>query len=886
MNPLVIIDAESYLYDDSILTTKNSGVLVSKSIIKVLSIVRHAVASHPNSEIVVVICKDHINTRASYLSDLFFDKRSVSDTFINYDMDFLRTVIDGMGIPLIEEADHTSQNIIYTIANETEDIQKIIYSCDLSLAQLIDKNTSLIEPYSATALNNDSIKDKIGISPHQIPDFLSMTGSRLRGIPMSPRITPKIAVDWLVTYGDIEGIAAAKNYIGGRAIDELILDKDIIIKYKDELTCKKEDSYSKLHKKIERSNIKPGVLYPKLINNGLEEWLPTDIQSDINSLRVKESRVFSLLCIEDRVSMTDLIRKLSSLRSFSISISENKNSELTGIGISYNEGHAYYIGIKKSGAGIDPEFIYDSLKNILENKDIKKVSHNSKALYGHLYKKGIELNGLASDLETLIYAIDTSNNRMDINKIYNKFSEDDQEISSNSPELKDESHTGLNAIKSWNLNRILYKKASQLGYPRVIYENYELPLIKILSKMECEGICLSKELITTQREYIDKKIDKINSELSIYFGDKFEVGSTSDIADLIYNKLGLSVIKKTKSGLPSTDEETLYELSKQHAAPGLIIKYRSLSKLRSTYTDKLIEKINNETKKIHTTFNQAIASTGRLSSSEPNLQNIPVRTEEGRRIRSAFLASNGNYLLSADYSQIELRILAHLSKDEKLISAFNSGRDIHAATASEIFNIPEENLTKEQRSSAKAINFGLIYGMSAYGLSKKLSISKDKAESYISLYFSRYPGVINYLNHTKKSAKENGYVETLSGRRIFIKNINSQNYSERSAAERVAINAPMQASSSDIIKKAMIDIDSWLNKSSMKSKMILQVHDELIFDCPPNEVRELARVVSSLMSRAFDLIVPLSVGIEIGKNLGESMSIDANDAENTHDVGR
>jgi DNA polymerase-1 len=562
-------------------------------------------------------------------------------------------------------------------------------------------------------------------------------------------------------------------------------------------------------------------------------------------------------------------------------------ADLVGISIAVDLNEAAYIPFGHDYLGapeqLNRDYVLDNIKPYLENKDIKKVGQNLKYDMSVLAQHGIDLQGIAFDTMLESYVLDSVATRHDMDSLALKYL-DQTTISFSDVAGKGAAQLTFNQVAleeagpyaaedadiTLRLHDTLWPQLSREPTLEKVFNDIELPLISVLSRIERTGAKVDDTLLFTQSQELSERLAELETQAWSLAGQEFNLASPKQLGEILFTKLEIPVLKKTAKGAPSTKEEVLQELALDYPLPKVILEHRGLAKLKSTYTDKLPTMINPTTKRIHTSYHQAGTATGRLSSSDPNLQNIPIRTAEGRRVRQAFVASPGSKLVAADYSQIELRIMAHLSEDPSLLSAFAAGQDIHRATAAEVFDVETDAVTIDQRRSAKAINFGLIYGMSAFGLARQLNIGRKQAAEYIELYFARYPGVQNYMNNIRHTASEKGYVETAYGRRLYLPEINARNGMLRQAAERTAINAPMQGTAADIIKMAMINVDNWLENSDLKSRMIMQVHDELVLEVPESELDDVKQGLTELMESAAQLRVPLVVDVGVGDNWDEA----------------
>jgi len=799
--PIVLIDGVSYL--KSLLKTYSKKEHIDNSVIihDFTDIVRTSIKQYNPSYAVVLLPSNDVN--------FTLDAKCIIE---------IKSIVNALGIPVSDTTINSVNNIICSLVNSELTIGKNIILSTTSniLLQLINENISIENNLDKLFISNKTAKEKLGVQSSQIPDLLALVGDKDSEITSIPKVGFKHAIKWLNEYTTLDNIIKNISHINGPSAEELKIRVETVILNKKKATI--ELSKSNIDEiELDRKRINTDVLYPLYIKNKFYKWLPDEIKGNFVFNENKEKNKTSLLAIKTSDELNDLIETLKNKKSFSFFIEKSASGNHIGIGISYREGEGFYIPFISHSdliAPFDVAFIMNRFKPLLESTDVKKVSFDSKELFGSLGYYDIELNALVSDAGTLAYTLNTANGKKNLEQLV--FSELNQEMIGRKYFTDSQSRrssigdTNIDAFGSYvaekadmifRLNRHLYLLATKDIDARRIYEKFELPLISVLSEMEKNGVSINAEQLIKISKDFQLRMNDITDELYSMSDFRFNIDSPPQVGVFLFDVLKLPVQKKTDGGSLSTSEDALIELAKYHKAPTLISEYRSLSKLKSTFADGLIDRINKKTGKLHSTFNQTITTTGRLSSSDPNLQNIPIKTEDGRKIRRSFIPSSGNYIVAADYSQIELRVLAHLSGDERLQMAFNSGEDIHRATAAEVFGVHQNDVTKEQRRSAKAINFGLIYGMSASGLSSELDISWKKAQEYIDLYFSRYPGVLKYMNELKRNAHINGFVTTISGRKIYIKDINSENLRAMKSAERAATNAPMQGSAAEIIKK-------------------------------------------------------------------------------------
>ena len=711
---------------------------------------------------------------------------------------------------------------------------------------------------------------------------MALIGDKSDNVPGVEKVGPKTAVKWLDEFGDIDGIKSNAESIGGKvgenlraSLETLDLAHQLVkIKTDVELDLGIEDL------KVGEPNSKElSKIYKELEFNA---WLQEVPERQATSPKINKS----YKCITTKKDLKKVIKEASKSDTVAIDTETTGldyiDSELVGISISFNAGEGFYIPIKHNDESIIQlplEDVINELKPLLENSEKKIIGQNIKFDKNILMKYGLKIASIKNDTMMMSYVLDASATRHNLDALasyylgYKTSTYEDvagkgaKQISFDDVPIDiATNYAAEDADITLRLYEELSPKLKNIESLNKLNEEIEIPLIEVLSDMERNGAILNAKVLNAQSKDLEERIIRLENKAYKLAGEEFNLGSTKQLREIFFDKLNYRVIKKTPGGQPSTDEKVLAELAEEYELPKVLLEHRTLSKLKSTYTDKLPNQISSLSGKVHTSFHQAVTTTGRLSSSDPNLQNIPIRTEDGRRIRQAFEPSNGNKFISADYSQIELRVMAHLSKDPGLLSAFQEGEDVHSKTASEVFNVGIEDVTSDLRRNAKAINFGLIYGISAFGLGKQLGITRNLAAEYMAMYFEKYPGVKQYMESTKESASQNGYVETLFGRRLYLKEINANNALRRQASERAAINAPVQGTAADIMKIAMIRMYQALEKEKSEARIILQVHDELILDTPEKEIDRVIELTTEAMKEATLLDVPLEIDIGIGDN--------------------
>ena len=849
----------------------------------------------------------------------------------------IHAMVKALGWPVLMVSGVEADDVIGTLACQATQAgwETIISTGDKDLAQLVNPSVTLINTMTNEKLDIDGVKEKFGVPPDLIVDYLSIIGDAVDNVPGVPKAGPKTANKWLAEFGNLDNLMANADQVKGVVGENLRATLPWLPQARQLITVKTDCDLSPhlpglddLHAKSEDAPL----LRELFERYAFKTWLrdvekqltsPEDrsgevsfdlagspIESSANTLQEeKKSRVIASAptkdlsqatrdsqdaielhyeCVVDEAGLDKWLKKIESSALTAVDTETTSldalAAELVGISLSVKPGEACYIPVahRNGEVQLDRDLVLNRMKSWLESNAHLKVGQNLK-YDAHIFANyGITLNGIAFDtlLESYVLESHMPHNMDSLaerhlgmktiryEEVCGKgvhqigFDQVDLQIAAN--------YAAEDADITLRLHLELWPQIQENPGLLYIYENVEMPAMRVLGIMERNGIRIDSALLAKQGQQVGKRLLELEGEIHKLAGQPFNIQSPKQIAEILFGQLELPVIKKTPSGAPSTDEEVLQKLAEDYPLPARILDYRSLAKLMSTYIEKLPRMADSKTGRVHTNFSQATAVTGRLASSDPNLQNIPVRTEEGRRIREAFIPAEGCKLLSADYSQIELRIMAHIAEDENLLTAFKEGKDVHQATAAEIFGIPLDDVNSEQRRYAKVINFGLIYGMSAFGLAGNLGIERSAAQNYIAKYFDRYPGVAQYMERTRLEARENGYVETVFGRRLWLPEIKGSNGPRRQGAERAAINAPMQGTAADLIKLAMIAVEDWLEKEQLKTKMLLQVHDELVFDVPLNEIELLQAKLPDLMCHVADLKVPLVVSIGIGDNWEEA----------------
>ncbi len=905
-NPLILVDGSSYLFRafhalPPLTTSKGQPTGAVKGVI---NMIRSLINAYPDSYVAIVFDAKGKTFRNDMYSEYKANRPPMPDE-LRSQIEPIHLIIKAMGLPLIMVDGVEADDVIGTLAQQAweQSMPTLISTGDKDLAQLVNEHVTLLNTMTNETLDIDGVNTKFGLPPERIIDYLALMGDKADNIPGVPGVGPKTAVKWLDEYGSLDGVIknaeAVKGKIGEKLrdnLEQLGLSRELAtIKLDVELDFGPKDLVHEeankpellaLYKQMEfRSWIKElegeGIEAPELQGGELE------VDSRGDDVEIPNPESVEYKCILDQKLLEQFIADAASAGRIAISVEtlggHYNEAEIIGLSFCCEPGKACYIPLAHSGLDVPEQLPRDAvvalLKPLLEDNHLFKIGHDLKLISHILSNYGISLRGRRYDTMLQSYVLNSVAFKHTFDRLASLYLEQDKKtleellgkgrtkISFAELELeKAASWSAENADFCFRLHQVLDSKLKQTVQLAEVYRYFEIALVPVLCRMEDAGVSLDTGALGRQSVEIAEKLQSLEKKAYELAGEEFNLGSPKQLQQIFYDKLNYRVISKTAKGQPSTAEPVLQELALEYPLPEVILEHRSLSKLKSTYTDRLPRDINPNTGRIHSNYQQAVAATGRLSSTEPNLQNIPIRTEEGRRIRQAFVADKGKVLLAADYSQVELRIMAHLSGDEGLCEAFSKGLDVHQATASEIFSVALDKVAPDQRRSAKAINFGLIYGMSAFGLAKQLGIGRAQAQEYVERYFQRYPGVRRYMDDTRMLASEQGYVETLFGRRLYLPDIKASNGMLRKAAERTAINAPMQGTAADIIKQAMVDIDHWLKVAKLDAMMIMQVHDELVFEVTEEDLELLAEGVRFRMVSSASLNVPLVVDMGFGKD--------------------
>ena len=925
-NPLVLVDGSSYLYRafHAFPPLTNSAGEPTGAMYGVLNMLKSLILQVQPSHIAVVF-----DAKGKTFRDEMFEQykshRPPMPDDLRKQIQPLHDIIRALGIPLLVIEGVEADDVIGTLAVAASKAnQKVLISTgDKDMAQLVDDNIMLINTMNNTLLDRDAVIEKYGIPPELIIDYLALMGDSADNIPGVAGVGEKTALGLLQGIGSMAEIYANLDKVAELPIrgakklgDKLLAEKEMAdLSYRlatiktdvalditpEQLTlgASNNDQLTEYFGRYEFKRWLNEVMNgaDSITNNNeqptkINHYQATTSLSQDNSnetlpaIQIDRSRYETLLTEAD---LNRWVEKLNQAKLFALD-TETDNldymaANLVGISFALENGEAAYLPLQLDYLGapktLEKTTALALLKPVLENPAIQKVGQNFKYDLTIFARNGIDVQGVAFDTMLESYVLNSTgrHNMDDLAKRYLghktiSFEEiagkGKNQLTFNQIPLEQAAeYAAEDADVTMKLQQVLWEKLSKEPSLEKLFKEMELPLLGVLSRMERRGVLIDSDALFLQSNEIANRLSELEEQAYVLAGQPFNLASTKQLQEILFDKLGLPVIQKTPKGAPSTNEEVLEELAFSHELPKVLVEHRGLSKLKSTYTDKLPQMVNPQTGRVHTSYHQAVTATGRLSSSDPNLQNIPIRNEEGRRIRQAFIAREGFTVVAADYSQIELRIMAHLSQDQGLINAFTQGKDIHRSTAAEIFGVALDEVTSEQRRNAKAINFGLIYGMSAFGLSRQLGIGRADAQSYMDLYFKRYPGVQTFMQDIREKAKAQGYVETLFGRRLYLPDINSSNGMRRKAAERVAINAPMQGTAADIIKRAMIQLDQKL-QNDPDIAMIMQVHDELVFEVRSEKVAFYSGLIKTQMESAADLVVPLIVEVGQGTNWDEA----------------
>ncbi|MBQ4813441.1 DNA polymerase I [Pseudoalteromonas luteoviolacea] len=905
-NPLILVDGSSYLfraYHAPPHLTNSQGEATG-AIYGVINMLKSLLKQFDPSHMVVVFDAKGPTFRNDMYSEYKANRPPMPDD-LRTQIEPIHEIIKAMGLPLVSISGVEADDVIGTFSRIAAEQQRhvLISTGDKDMAQLVNEHVTLINTMTDTVLDPAGVVEKFGVGPELIIDFLALMGDKVDNIPGVPGVGEKTALAMLQGLGSIESLYANLDQIAPLGFRGSKGMAKKLEEHKDQLHLSYELATIKLDCEVEQDletfkiqEVDKDRLVELYGQCEFKRWLAelldgktssADKQSvvEVSAPAAVEGNYETILT---EPQLTAWIEKLRTAEVVAFDTETTSldymQADLVGMSFAVEAGEAAYLPLTHDYVGapeqLSKELVFSYMKPILEDETIKKVGQNLKYDKSVLARAGITLNGIAFDTMLESYVFNSVGTRHDMDSLALKYlghkaisfediaGKGKKQLTFNQIELdKAAPYAAEDADITLRLHQhlwpLLEKEPSLLN----VFNEIELPLVNVLSAIERTGVKIDGGMLAEQSLEIEKRLAELEQEAFDLAGEEFNLSSTKQLQAILFEKLELPILKKTPKGAPSTAEEVLQELAHDYPLPKLIIEHRGLAKLKSTYTDKLPKLVNDDTQRVHTSYHQAVTATGRLSSSDPNLQNIPIRNEAGRRIRQAFVADTDHVILAADYSQIELRIMAHLSQDKGLLNAFAEGKDVHSATASEVFSVPLDEVTSDMRRKAKAVNFGLIYGMSAFGLSRQLDIPRNEAQHYMDKYFERFPGVLDYMESTREKAAEQGYVETLFGRRLYLPDIKARNGARRKAAERAAINAPMQGTAADIIKKAMIKVHQWLVQQSTDDvKLLMQVHDELVFEVKADKAQAFSEHICTLMSEAAELDVPLLVEADYGEN--------------------
>jgi len=907
VNKLILVDGSSFLFRafHAVPPLTNADGMPTNAIYGVSNMLRKLINDYATPYFTVVFDAPGKTFRHD-LYDQYKAHRPPMPDDLRVQIQPLHELIRALGLPLIIEHGVEADDVLGSLAQNAarQGFEVIISTGDKDMAQLVNEHITLENTMTNTVMDVQGVEDKFGVKPEQIIDYLALMGDAVDNIPGVPKVGPKTAAKWLQQYGTLDNLMAHADDIKGKIGDNLreALAQLPLSRVLTTINCDVALHYSL--DELKRGEPDMAALKQQLGTLGFSSWLKTlngqqqaPAQSAKEESLIKNHVIPSLsdaptIDKDYQILLTQAdfdtwLEKLKQAELFAFDTETTSlnysEAEIVGVSFAVQAGQAAYLPLAHeypdAPVQLDRQTVLAALKPLLEDPQKFKVGQNLKYDAHVLRNHGITLRGIRHDTMLESYVLNSTASRHNMDDLAKHYlgittihyedvaGKGAKQIGFQEVPIEQAGeYAAEDADITFRLHQALSPPLQRQTRLWDLYNEIEMPLIDVLVRIEENGVLIDNAMLDQQSLELANRMIGIEQQAHDQAGSAFNLGSPKQIQEILYDRLNLPVLKKTPKGQPSTDESVLQELALEYALPKLILEFRSMSKLKSTYTDKLPQQINPKTGRVHTSYHQAVAATGRLSSSDPNLQNIPIRSEEGRKIRQAFIAPSGYKIVAADYSQIELRIMAHLSGDSGLLAAFSQGLDVHSATAAEVFEVQIDQVTHDLRRSAKAINFGLIYGMSAFGLAQQLGLSRNQAQAYIDLYFSRYPGVKQYMDSIREQAREQGYVETLFGRRLYLPDIHARNAAQRQYAERTAINAPMQGTAADIIKRAMLACDAWISDSQADVKMIMQVHDELVFEVAEPQLPSCIESVRDIMSSAAELNVPLLVEVGYGEN--------------------
>lgn len=893
-HPLILVDGSSWLFRAfhalPPLTTRDGQ--PTGAIYGMANMLRKLLREYSDRRIAVIFDPPGPTFRNDLYPDYKANRPAVPEE-LKSQFQGIRDIVAAMGFPVLQVDGVEADDVIGTLATRAaaDGTEVLIVTGDKDMAQLVDGRVALLDTMKDRRTDDAGVREKFGVGPERIRDYLALVGDTSDNVPGVAKVGPKTAVKWLDKYDSLEGVIEHAGEIGGKVADNLAATLDELPLYKDLVTIRCELELESSWDSLVRDGPDFGTLRTLYRQFEFNNWLDELDELVPEADDAPEPVTANYHTVLDQAAFDALLARLEVAEVICLDAETDslRANEANVVGLSFavapDEGWYIPMGHDYPGAPdqLARETVLAALRPILTDADKPKVGQNLKYDINVLARAGIQLAGCDFDTMLESYVVDSTASRHDMDSLADRYLQRSttsfeevagkgaKQITFNQVALEQATpYAAEDADITLQLHHHLYPELARDDQLKRLFHDMEMPLMPVLAGMEQNGVLIDSDFLGRLSEELRQRMVELEQAAFEHAGETFNLGSPKQLKEILFDRLGLPVIRKTPKGAPSTAEDVLSELAEQHPLPQLIVDWRELSKLRSTYADKLPQMVNPETGRVHTSYHQAVAATGRLSSSEPNLQNIPIRTETGRRIRQAFIAPDGYQLVAVDYSQIELRIMAHLSGDPGLVKAFTEGADIHAATAAEVFDTPLDAVPDENRRAAKAINFGLMYGMSAFGLSKQLGVERSQAAAYIDRFFERFAGVRDFMDNTRKQALEAGYVETLFGRRLHLPDINSSNAQRRGFAERTAINAPLQGTAADLIKKAMIDVAGWLPVSGFDARMLMQVHDELIFEVATDQAEAFAAEAVEHMCSVVQLNVPLLAEAGIANDWGQA----------------
>jgi DNA polymerase-1 len=895
--PLVLVDGSSYLFRayHALPPLANSHGEPTGAVYGVINMLKRLIADYAPARMAVVFDASGPTFRQAIYADYKAHRPPMPDDLAGQ-IEPLKATVRALGLPLLCVDGVEADDVIATLAcqESARGGHTVISTGDKDLAQLVDGHITLINTMSQETLDAAAVERKFGVPPARIVDYLALVGDTSDNIPGVPKCGPKTAVKWLAQYETLDGVIAHADTIGGKIGANLRGALDDVRRARELVTIRRDVDLGWGAGDLERASPAQAelrTLYERLEFRAWRDQLEAAEEAPARAADAgPPPAAYETVLTE--AALDAWIERLAGAALFALDTETTSlaatEAELVGVSFAVEAGHAAYVPVAHRYTGapqqLERETVLERLRPLLADPQRPKVGQNLKYDLTILANHGVDLAGVRHDTMLESYNLDATATRHDMASLANKYLDIEptpfKAIAGTGRNQLTFDQVGLDEATPYaaedadltlRLHAALWPRLEPLAGPRTVYETIDMPLVPVLARMERTGVCIDADVLDAQSRALAERLRAVETQAHEAAGSAFNLNSPRQLQQILFERLAIPPARKTPGGQPSTAEDVLETLAADgFELPGLILEYRGLAKLKSTYTDALPARMHPRTGRVHTSYHQAVASTGRLSSSEPNLQNIPIRTEQGRRIREAFVAPPGYRLLAADYSQIELRIMAHLSADPGLLSAFGGERDIHRATAAEVFGLAPEAVTGDQRRAAKAINFGLIYGMSAWGLARQLDIARADAQAYVERYFERYPGVRAYMDATRERARAQGYVETVFGRRLYVPEINARNGQRRQYAERTAINAPMQGTAADLIKRAMIDVDAWLQREPVDARLTMQVHDELILEVPETGAETIAVAVAERMCAVATMDVPLAVETGLGPNWAEA----------------